>query len=183
MVNKLFWLFDRAKEKWLRYYRLCVFCAKTGQKAEKCTVLGKMTLINPNVRIGRNVTFYPNVMLFGDGLIEIGDNVDIGNNVIIYAKKPSGGVKIGSNTMIAANSYIIDSNHGTKGGVLMREQPLETEKIEIGEDVWIAANCQIIKGACIENGAVIGAGSVVKDHIPPCAVAVGAPAKVRKYRQ
>lgn len=182
MLNKFLYLLDRAKEKWLRYYRLCVFRARTGQRAEGCTILGKMTLINPNVKVGRNVTFYPNVMLFGDGIIDIGDNVDIGNNNIIYAKKPSGGISIGNNTMIAADCYIIDSNHGIKRDILMREQPLDTAPIKIGEDVWIAAGVQIVKGAQIENGAVIGAGSVVNKHIPENAIAIGSPAKVYRYR-
>lgn len=114
MLNELFYLFDRVKEKWLRYYRLCVFRAKTGQKAEGCMILGKITIINPNVKVGKNVIFYPGIMLWGDGCIEIGDNVDIGKDTIIYAKAPQGGIKIGNYTSIAAQCYIIDSNHGTK---------------------------------------------------------------------
>ena len=182
MINTLFSLFDRAKDKWLCFYRLCVFRAKTGQRAEGCTILGKLTLINPNIQIGKNVTFYPDVMLFGDGIIQIGDNVDIGNNVIIYAKNPAGGVTIGNNSMIAAHSYIIDSNHGTQLGVLMREQPLSTEPINIGSDVWIAAGCKILKGATIKDGAIIGAGSIVNSTIAENAIAVGCPAHEIKKR-
>lgn len=77
-------------------------------------------------------------MLFGDGLIEIGDNVDVGNGTIIYASK-NGGVKIGNNSMIAAQCYIIDADHGIRGGKLIREQGTTVSPVEIGEDVWIAA--------------------------------------------
>lgn len=77
-------------------------------------------MINPNIRVGNNVTFYPDVMLFGDGLIEIGDNVDIRNGTIIYASKDGGGIKIGSNTMIAGQCYISDCDHGIKANIPMR---------------------------------------------------------------
>lgn len=69
-----------------------------------------MNLINRNITVRKNVTFYPDVMLFGDGPIIIGDNVDIGNGTIIYSSKNGGGVTIGNNTMIAAQSYIIDTD-------------------------------------------------------------------------
>ena len=52
----------------------------------------------------------------------------------------------------------------------------------IGHDVWIGEKVFINDGLIIGNGAVIGAHSVVTHNIPPYAIAVGAPAKVIKYR-
>lgn len=52
----------------------------------------------------------------------------------------------------------------------------------IGNDVWIGANAQILRGAVIEDGAIIGAGAVVTGRIPAYAIAVGIPAKVMRYR-
>ncbi len=144
--------------------------------------MGKITLINPNILIGNNATIYPDVMFFGDGVIKIGDNVDIGNGTIIYASK-SGGVNIGSGSMIAAHTYIIDCDHGIKANIPIRQQSNTVIPIVIGENVWIAAGCKILKGSNIGNGAVIGAASVVKGEIPGNAIAVGAPAKVKKYRE
>lgn len=63
-------------------------------------------------------------MFFGDGLIEIGDNVDIGNGTIIYASQNGGGVKIADNSMIAAQCYIIDTDHGICAGELIRNQKI-----------------------------------------------------------
>ncbi len=56
------------------------------------------------------------------------------------------------------------------------------KKIEIGSDVWICENAIILGGVTIGDGAVIGAGTVVTKDIPPYAVAVGNPAKVKRYR-
>lgn len=171
-------LFDRIKNKILKMYREKVFYLKTGQKV---SLVKNIILINTNLKIGQNVTIYPDVMLFGDGLIEIGDNVDIGNGTFIYASK-SAGVKIGNNTMIAGQAYIIDADHGIKKGKLIRNQDNTVAPICIGNDVWIAAGCKVLKGSVIHDGAVIGANSVVKGDITENAIAVGSPARVKKYR-
>ena len=171
-------LLDRVKNKIVKMYRERIFYLKTGQKAK---LVKDITLINTNLKIGKNVTLYPNVMFFGDGLIEIGDNVDIGNGTVIYASK-AGGIKIGNNTMIAAQCYIIDMDHGLQRDVLISRQENTVAPIYIGDDVWIAANCTVLKGSHIGNGAVIGAKSMVKGEIEENAIAFGIPAKVRKYR-
>lgn len=55
-------------------------------------------------------------------------------------------------------------------------------QIIIEDDVWIGFNCTILSGVRIGKGAVIGAGSVVSQDIPPYSIVVGSPAKVIKYR-
>lgn len=174
--------FEKVKRKIALIYRKTVF-----RDAIKCThkdfsILGQIILINKNLTIGHNVKLYPNVMIFGDGPVVIGDNVDIGNGTIIFASK-AGGVNIGSNTVIAAQCYIIDMDHGIKKGEPIRDQKNTVAPISIGEDVWIAAGCKVLKGSVIHNGAVIGASSLVKGEIPENAIAVGIPAKVKKYRE
>lgn len=52
----------------------------------------------------------------------------------------------------------------------------------IGNDVWLGANVVVKQGVRIGDGAVIGANAVVTRDIPPYAIAVGIPAKVRSYR-
>lgn len=144
-------------------------------------LVGSVTLINRNIKLGHNVCIYPGVMYWGDGLIEIGDNVDIGKDTVIYASK-SGGVKIGNGTVIAAQCYIIDANHGFKGRVPIRGQINDVKAVSIGEECWLGANVTVIKGSQIGDGAVIGAKALVNCEIPPFAVAVGVPCKVIKYR-
>jgi acetyltransferase-like isoleucine patch superfamily enzyme len=52
----------------------------------------------------------------------------------------------------------------------------------IEHDVWIGAGVHVLAGSTIGTGAIVGAGSVVTNDIPPYAVAVGAPAAVVRYR-
>ena len=54
--------------------------------------------------------------------------------------------------------------------------------IIIKNDVWIGANCTILDGITIGNGAVIAAGSVVTKDVPAYAIVGGNPAKLIKYR-
>ena len=76
-------------------------------------------------------------------------------------------------------------NIWTKDGQLIQDQADEVaeEGIVIGNDVWIAAQCMILKGAKINDGAVIGAQTLVNCEIPKNAIVVGTPAKIIGYRK
>lgn len=62
------------------------------------------------------------------------------------------------------------------------DQPRETGTIIIGNDVWVGDGVRILPNTNIADGAIIGAGSVIKGIIPPFAVVVGNPGRVIKYR-
>lgn len=81
---------DRVISKITHEWRNRVFYEKTGQRAK---LYGDIILINRNLKFGKNVCLYPHVQIFGDGLVEIGDNVDIGTGTIIYASKRGGGLR------------------------------------------------------------------------------------------
>ena len=57
-------------------------------------------------------------------------------------------------------------------------------RIIIGNDVYIGANAFINASRVISigDGAIIGAGAVVIENVPPYAVVVGVPAKIKRYR-
>jgi len=46
----------------------------------------------------------------------------------------------------------------------------------------VGAHCVILPGVTIGEGAVVAAGSIVAEDVPPYAFAAGAPAKIRKIR-
>lgn len=52
----------------------------------------------------------------------------------------------------------------------------------VGPDVWIGQGALLLAGVNVGAGAVIGAGAVVTRDIPPYAVAVGVPSRVKSWR-
>lgn len=160
-----------------------VFCSKTKNSSNKTPrIIGKVFLRqSPKIILGKNVTFYNNVILWGPGTIKFGDNCAVGDNVIIYSSK-DGGISIGNDTLIAANSYLIDSDHSFLKNKLIRLQPMNIKPISIGNDVWIGANTTILKGLTIGDGAIVGANSLVNRSVDSFTVVAGVPAKQIKKR-
>lgn len=113
------------------------------------------------------------------GKLRTGDYVYFGYNCYVY-----GTVEIGNYVMIAPNVVIAGGSHGFfRNGIPMifQDSPPD-KKVIIKDDVWIGANSVILPGVVINNGVVVGAGSVVTKEIPEYAIDVGNPAKVIKYR-
>jgi acetyltransferase-like isoleucine patch superfamily enzyme len=69
---------------------------------------------------------------------------------------------------------ILTSGHPTK-------IDLDEEPVILEDNVWIGAGTTILKGTCIGENSIIGAGSVVTKDIPPNSIAAGNPAKVIKH--
>lgn len=163
------------------YYRR-LFREKTGQDVRDVYFNGKVQVKNPNVKIGKHVNFRGDCILDGNGPIVIGDNVRINQGTIILASK-GGGVTIGNNTGIAAYSYIIDMDHGKQVGDNYAAQPDEVKEVVIGNNVWIAQNCTILKGSRIGDGAICAAKTVITGkEIPENAIVAGVPGKVIKFK-
>lgn len=107
--------------------------------------------------------------------ITIGERTTIGYHTFIFASEE---ITIGSDCLIAPFVYIVDSDHGIKRSIPINQQPNITSPIRIGDDVWIGAGATILKGVRIEEGAVIAAGSVVKQDVESYQIVGGIPAKI-----
>jgi len=78
---------------------------------------------------------------------------------------------------------IISYQHRHARGATIRSQPVDAKPIRIGRDVWLGANAIILAGVTIGDGAVVAAGAVVREDVPPYAVVAGVPATIKKYRE
>lgn len=58
----------------------------------------------------------------------------------------------------------------------------DSKPIIIGNAVWVGANCTILKGVTIGEGAIVARNSVVTKDVPAYAIVGGFPAKVLKKR-
>jgi len=132
-------------------------------------------------KIGKKVVYYPGVWVSPPSNIVIGNDVDLALNVLITT---SGGVYIGDRTLIGYGTKILSSNHVIPD----RDNRIfyaghENKKVIIENDVWIGANCLILPGVIIGEGAVVAAGSVVTKNVKKFSVVAGVPAKVIKERE
>lgn len=86
----------------------------------------------------------------------------------------------GKHSMVDITTYPFNMLHD-QGWPPVQCTEVLGEDIYIGNDVWIANNALIMQGSHIEDGAVVGAHSVVKGRVEPYSLVVGNPAKeVRK---
>jgi maltose O-acetyltransferase len=86
-------------------------------------------------------------------------------------------IEIGENCMIGPYCYITDHDHGGEVDIPINQQPLVSEPVRIGRDVWLGAHVCVLKGVTIGDSAVIGAGAVVTKDVLPGAKMVGVPAR------
>jgi maltose O-acetyltransferase len=113
---------------------------------------------------------------FGSGRdVSLGDDSGIGVNA-----KLSPGIEIGSNVLMGEDVLLLTRNHAFADRErLIRDQGyLQTERIQIDDDVWIGTRSIILPGVHVGTGAVIGAGSVVTKSVEPYAIVAGNPATV-----
>ena len=101
----------------------------------------------------------------------MGSNIDIGQYCVIRA---SGGLKIGSDVLIAASSFITTRGHSVN---LPRFGITKDAPVIIEDHVWIGGNAVILPGVTIGKGAIVAAGAVVTKNVMPFTIVGGVPAK------
>ncbi len=104
------------------------------------------------------------------------------------------GTRIGRYAAVYSTVVGFDANHpmNTKSTHALFYNPklgyakkdlLSRTKLTIGNDVWIGHNAIILSTvSSIGDGAIIGAGTVLHQDVPPYAVVVGNPGRIVRYR-
>lgn len=72
-------------------------------------------------------------------------------------------ITIGDGCQFGQNVVIVDHDHNFRNE---GEGALISSPITIGNNVWVGANCVILRGVTIGDNAVIAAGSVIHDDVP-----------------
>ena len=121
------------------------------QFGKKCNILGNNTI---GVREHGEVVFKNGVFVNNNCHIISHDKIVIGNNVCI-----------------GPNSIIMDHDHSF-GECGVEKKKFISKEIEIGDNVWIGANCIILKGVKIGNNSIIASGSVVTKDVPSNSVLI-----------
>ena len=150
--------------------------------------------IAPDVKLGRDVTIYDFVNLYG---CEIGDESRIGTFVEIQRGARIGRrVKISSHTFICEGVQIEDQvfvGHGvtfindkypratTPSGELQTASDWSVVATVVRQGASIGSGSTIMCGVEIGERAIVGAGSVVTRNVPADAIVAGNPAAVLRH--
>jgi UDP-2-acetamido-3-amino-2,3-dideoxy-glucuronate N-acetyltransferase len=148
--------------------------------------------VAPDVVLGRNVQLFAFVNLYG---CTIGDETQIGTFVEIQR-----GAKIGRRCKVQSHTFICNGveiedevfiGHGvvfvndrlpratTADGRLVTSE-WTMERIRVRRGATIGSGAVVIGSVEIGEDALVGAGAVVTRDVPPRALAVGLPARVRR---
>jgi acetyltransferase-like isoleucine patch superfamily enzyme len=124
-----------------------------GMQLDRTTVIyGGAEIRSPRqIRIGRHSIIGHHAILDGRNGLTIGENVNLGSGVWIWTMEHDPQ----------------DPQFATAGGPVCIE-----------DYVWISCRVVVLPGVRIGRGAVVAAGAVVAQDVPPFAIVGGVPAKV-----
>jgi acetyltransferase-like isoleucine patch superfamily enzyme len=136
---------------------------------------------NRGIRIGNGVFVGRNTILScKNGDIELADQANIGFNCELFSASR---VSVGEGVLMAAYSYVIGGDHDfSDPGRSVLDQTRTSAGVTIGAGVWMGAGAKILDGVSLGEHAIIGAGAVVREDVPPRAIAAGVPARVVSMR-
>lgn len=198
-INKLFHIDRPIKKLWFYYWNRLKLRLLGVHHGEGIRMYNKVYLqIRGDVSIGSHFAAYSgdnfnplvsnarlSICVAKGATLKIGDWSGISGGCIWATES----ITIGSYVNIGANTIIMDGDmHSTDWRQRHNERssstptPFKHRPIVIADDVWIGANCIILKGVSIGARTIIGAGSVVTKDIPADCIAAGNPATVIKSR-
>lgn len=145
------------------------------------TLIADGVVIGEGVSVASGASLGPNVRIGNYSYINSGTIVDsgeIGKFCSIGCYCQIGGAEHPIE-YITTSPYVYKSRAVSEMSTCFNEFP---HPPRIGNDVWIGSHAIITQGVTLDDGAVVGAGSIVTRDVPAYAVVVGSPARVLKYR-
>lgn len=144
-----------------------------------------------NVKLGKDVKIFDFVNLYG---CSIGDNTKVGTFVEIQKNANIGknckisshtficeGVNIEDNVFIGHNVTFINDKiprATNDDGSMQDESNWKVEETFVRKGASIGSSATIMCGVTIGERAIVGAGAVVTQDVPPNSVVAGVPAKM-----
>ena len=151
--------------------------------------IGENCFISPLAHIfaepGRKIIIGDNSFIAADctlhGPLEIGNEVAINHHCILDGGRA--GIQLHDQVRIAAYCHLYAFDHGMDLAQPIYQQPVRSQGIEIGKDVWLGAHVGVKDGIHIDAHAVIGMNSMVTKNVEARAVMAGNPAQFIRYRE
>lgn len=129
-------------------------------------------LFGNHFSVGGGTTFrrFFNVYLERGADIEIGKGCFFNHSCSLNALEK---IEIGDECIFGENVKIYDHNHRFADvEQRIKDQGYTTAPVHIGNRCWFGSNVVILKGACIGNNCVIGAGCIIAQEIPDNSIVI-----------
>ncbi|WAL99499.1 DapH/DapD/GlmU-related protein [Streptomyces sp. Je 1-369] len=123
----------------------------------------------------------PKVTIYPPFYTDHGLNLDLAERVFINQNctfLDYAGIRIAERVMIAPKVTFITVGHPVDPEE--RRSRLTGGPIDVAENVWIGAGATILPGVSIGRDAVVAAGAVVADDVPPATLVTGSKATVHR---
>lgn len=133
--------------------------------------------------LGPDAAISPNAVFSNPQNIVIGARLSLGARCHLWAGPGRGRIVIGDDVLFGPEVMVTASTYRHRDGRPVTAQAMDEADVVIGSDVWLGTRAVVLPGARIGEGAIIGAGALVRGEIPPYAIAVGAPARVIGHRR
>ena len=125
------------------------------------------------VRLGDRCAVAAQAFLHGP--LTLGSDVSINAGARLDGGRK--GITIGDGTRIASGAALYAFDHGLAPDRTIREQPVRSRGITLGQDVWVGANAGVTDGVTIGDHAVVAMGAVVTRDVPAWTIVAGVPAQ------
>lgn len=112
-----------------------------------------------------------------DSTVRIGKNVSSTTTVAMSATEGTT-ITIGDDVMFASENQVRADDGHPIFDVTTGKRVNASKSITIGPHVWLGRSATLLAGARVDEGSVIGYGSIVTSQIPNNCVAAGVPARV-----
>ena len=123
----------------------------------------------PGAKIGEDCNICDFTFIENDALL--GNRVTIKSGVQVWD-----GVTLEDDVFVGPNATFTNDRHPQS-----RQRPQQFVKTLVRQGATIGANATILPGITIGMNALIGAGAVVTKNVPPNAIVVGNPARIKGY--
>ncbi|MFQ5410590.1 MAG: acyltransferase [Anaerolineales bacterium] len=129
------------------------------------------------IKIGRVTSIWTGARFTGDKMheIHIGDYCSIPYNSFWVAGAP---ITVGDHVVFGHGVEIYTSDHDPDDPAFSRRDA----PVAIANRAWIGSRVIILKGVAIGEGAVVAAGSLVTEDVPPYTIVAGRPARYVRER-
>jgi putative colanic acid biosynthesis acetyltransferase WcaF len=127
-------------------------------------------------RIGCGARIRPTAEITYPWKLSVGDWSWIGDHVTLYSL---GEIYVGDNVVVSQHCYICAGSHD----YTVPSFDILDLRVEIGNEVWLAAGVFIAPGVRVGRGTVVGACSVVLSDLPEMMLCGGHPARPVRARQ